>query len=209
MGYLNTREITVEAVLTKKGREKVANGEPLGITRYALADDEVDYSLWRADHPNGSEFAGNVILNQPLFEAFVDETQVMRYKLVSLPRRTAQVPVITVANENIILRTPGQTSEISPITRNGTNDQLGYTAVLHNAEIANLSVAPGASIDTTTGTVPAFLSDRDETRTQTRVGRRFTITSLPVRNDSTTRVTLVGNETGGSITIDIEIRAEG
>ena len=82
MGFLDNTCITVDAVLTKKGREKLASGiENFEITHYAFADDEIDYELWDTSHPNGSTYYGAVLDNMPLLEAFVDETQVMRYKL--------------------------------------------------------------------------------------------------------------------------------
>ena len=46
MGYLNNSTITVDAILTKKGRELLSKGQSqFNITQYAVADDEVDYSL--------------------------------------------------------------------------------------------------------------------------------------------------------------------
>ncbi len=66
MGFLNNTNITVDAVLTKKGRELLAKGEnQFNITKFALADDEVDYRLWDGTHPNGSDFYGNVIESMP------------------------------------------------------------------------------------------------------------------------------------------------
>ena len=93
MGFLNNTSITVDAVLTKKGRELLAKGEnQFNITKFALADDEVDYRLWDVTHPNGSDYYGNVIESMPLLEAFPDENHVMRYKLVTLPKSTQAMP---------------------------------------------------------------------------------------------------------------------
>lgn len=210
MGYLNTKEITIEAVLTKAGREKIANGQPLGITRFALADDEVDYNLWRSDHPNGSEFAKDVISNLPLMEAFVDETQVMRHKLVSLPRKTDKMPVITVPTTQITLQA-GDQAVINPTTKNGSNEQLGYTAILHNSEYAYVGVAAGGAVSTTTGTIPIFLSEEDSVRTQTAIGRKFVVTGKTIRNVgsstyASTKLTIIGNETGGTVLVDIDVK---
>ena len=45
MGYLNNQVITVDAILTKKGRELLAkNDGSFRITQFALADDEIDYT---------------------------------------------------------------------------------------------------------------------------------------------------------------------
>jgi len=81
MGFLDNTSITVDAILTKKGRELLARGQDeFRITKFALADDEIDYNLWDTSHPNGSNYYGAVIENMPLLEAFVDENQLMRYK---------------------------------------------------------------------------------------------------------------------------------
>ena len=43
MGYLDNSILTIDAVLTKKGRELLARGDgSFAITQFALADDEVD-----------------------------------------------------------------------------------------------------------------------------------------------------------------------
>lgn len=209
-GFLNAKEQVVEAILTDKGREKLANGQPLGITKFALSDDEVDYGLYNNSHPNGSEFAGAVIQNMPTLEAFTDETQSMRYKLITLPASTVRLPVVTVPTQSIILEGDGFQAEITPNTRNGTNDQLGYTAVLRDSTVATLGVAAGGAVRTETGSVPNFLSEADEARTQTVVARKFTVTAntvLPTEVRSTT-VTLIGNQTGGTVTVDITVVGE-
>ena len=54
MGYLNGNTITVDAILTKHGRKKLAQGQSLGITQFSLSDDGIDYSLWNSSHPSGS-----------------------------------------------------------------------------------------------------------------------------------------------------------
>ena len=43
MGYLDNSSVTVDAILTLKGRELLAQGgNAFNITQFALADDEVD-----------------------------------------------------------------------------------------------------------------------------------------------------------------------
>ena len=92
MGFLNNTTVTVDAILTKKGRELLAQGtNAFQVTKFALADDEVDYRLWDTSHPNGSDYYGNVIESMPLLEAFPDENHVMRYKLVTLPKNTQKM----------------------------------------------------------------------------------------------------------------------
>ncbi len=87
MGYLNNQVITVDAILTKKGRETLAkNDGSFQITQFALADDEIDYTIYNPTHPSGSTFYGEAIENMPLLEAFPFETQIMKYHLTPLPQ---------------------------------------------------------------------------------------------------------------------------
>ena len=66
MGFLNNTTVTVDAILTKKGRELLAQGtNAFNITKFALADDEVDYRLYDTSHPNGTDFYGAVIEAMP------------------------------------------------------------------------------------------------------------------------------------------------
>jgi len=140
MGFLNNTSVTVDAILTKKGRELLARGQDeFKITKFALADDEIDYSLWDTAHPNGSNYYGAVIENMPLLEAFVDENQVMRYKLVSLPKNTAKLPILEIPSPTLVFNGPGITQTISPNTRNGSDNESGYNFILHDAVIANLT----------------------------------------------------------------------
>jgi len=140
MGFLNNTSVTVDAILTKKGRELLARGQDeFRITKFALSDDEIDYSLWDTAHPNGSNYYGAVIENMPLLEAFVDENQVMRYKLVSLPKNTAKLPILEIPSPTLVFNGPGITQTITPNTRNGSDNESGYNFILHDAIIANLT----------------------------------------------------------------------
>jgi len=86
MGYLSNSVLTVDAILTTKGRELLAkNDGSFKITQFALADDEINYTLYNPSHPSGSNYYGEAIVNMPLLEAFPQETQIMKYKLITLP----------------------------------------------------------------------------------------------------------------------------
>jgi hypothetical protein len=118
MGYLNNSTVTVDAILTKKGRELLArNNGSFQITQFALSDDEIDYTLYNPNHPSGSAFYGEAIEAMPVLEAFPDETQIMKYKLVTLPRGTAKLPIINIGYSNISLR-QGASLAITPQTLN-------------------------------------------------------------------------------------------
>ena len=99
MGYLNNSSVTVDAILTLKGRELLAKGkDAFNITQFAIGDDEIDYSLFNPDHPLGTSYYGTIIENMPITEAIPDETQALRYKLITLPKQTTNIPVISVGN---------------------------------------------------------------------------------------------------------------
>ena len=118
MGYLNNQIITVDAILTKKSRELLAREDgSFRITQFALADDEIDYTLYNPTHPSGSSFYGEALENMPLLEAFPDETQIMKYKLVTLPRGTAKMPVLDIGFASITLA-QGASLAITPQTLN-------------------------------------------------------------------------------------------
>jgi len=206
MGFLNNTNITVDAVLTKKGRELLAKGEnQFNITKFALADDEVDYRLWDVTHPNGSDYYGTVIESMPLLEAFPDENHVMRYKLVTLPKSTQAMPILEVAQSAVRLRRLNSVSVVNPSTQNGSDDTLGYTFILHNQSLARLRVRAGAQTSATGTTVPFFLDEDDLPNSTSVVGKSVEIRPKRLTRTQTTQLTIVGNETAATTTINITV----
>ena len=107
MGVLDNTSVTVDAILTKKGREKLAKGEgQFRITKFALGDDEIDYNLYDVTHPNGSNFYGEAIENMNLLEAVPDQNLSLRFKLTDVSNgsggsTTAYVMSLTPANTTL------------------------------------------------------------------------------------------------------------
>ncbi len=140
MAILNPSFVTVDAVLTKKGRELLArNDGSFQITQFSLADDEVDYTLYNPTHPSGSAYYGEAIEAMPIIEAFPDEAQIMRYKLVTLPRGTSKMPVISLGSTSIILK-QGASLSITPQTlnylgANSTFETNGYVMSVADVRI--------------------------------------------------------------------------
>jgi len=208
MGYLNNATLTVDAILTKKGRELLAKGEGFNITQFAVADDEVDYTLYTTAHPLGTDFFGSIIENMPVLEASPDETQGMRFKLVTLRRGTKEIPIIAIGTTNIVL-TAGQSNAfpIRPTTSKGLNGAgFGYTVTLHNADAATLN---GSGLPATVrATTPTFLSDVQSANATVAVGLEFTLIPKDVASQIVTQLTVVGNQTGASITIPVTVNPE-
>jgi hypothetical protein len=149
MGYLNNTVVTVDAILTTKGRQLLAqNDGSFRITQFALADDEIDYTLYNPNQPSGSAYYGEAIINMPLLEAFPNETQTMKYKLITLPRGTAKLPILAVPT--IISLKQGQSQIIQPETLNYTGgntiEASGYTFTISDVRLT--STFEGVGINT-------------------------------------------------------------
>lgn len=203
MAYLDNSTITVDAILTKKGREKLASGQGLGITKFALGDDEVDYTLYEPAHPKGSAYYDAAIRAIPITEASPDETQVLKYKLVTLPKGTKKIPKVEFGVPSIsVTQTSGQVS-LTPTTSPSGNSQSGYTIVLANK---NAGSVVGQGTAAGSGTVPVFLGDEITTTAAVETGLTFTFIPNPnITQTIKTTLTVYGNETGGSQSIPVTI----
>ena len=90
MGILDNDTVIVDAILTKLGRDKLRQGQPLGITQYAFGDTGVDYNLYNPDHPSGSDAYGAAITSLPQLEAVPDDDVFMRSRLYGTGERGIQ-----------------------------------------------------------------------------------------------------------------------
>lgn len=220
MGYLNNQIVTVDAILTKKGRELLAkNDGSFRITQFAVADDEIDYTLYNPNHPSGSSFYGEAIENMPLLEAFPDENQIMKYKLVTLPRGTAKLPVLDLGYAAITLK-QGASIAITPQTLNylgnqQINETSGYSCTIADVRLASTFTGTGintaaaqqanAPINQTLGTnisrtVIGSQVNLRGTTINTLFGSTATAGSL-IR----TTLTFVGIDSGARLTIPLTI----
>ena len=208
MGYLNNSTITVDAILTKKGRELLARGrDEFKITQFALSDDEIDYDLYNADHPLGTAYYGAAIENMPIIEAIPDETQMMKYKLVTLPKGTARIPVVD-AGVTVLNLQGRQRSVISPSTINFTNGnmQYGYTAILSDSDVAEVRVTRSAPNQGGAPTVAQFIGDSEAAQSVTVSGMEFEIVAKEqLLSSKTATLLIIGNETGGRALITINV----
>jgi hypothetical protein len=98
MGYLdNSGDILLDAVLTDAGRARLAKGDgSFRIVKFALGDDEIDYSLYQVNANTGYEDLR--ILKLPIFEAFTNNTSTLNSKLLTYSNNTSllYLPVIQV-----------------------------------------------------------------------------------------------------------------
>jgi hypothetical protein len=214
MGYLNNQVVTIDAILTTKGRELLAkNDGSFRITQFALADDEIDYTLYNPTHPSGSSFYGEAIQNMPLLEAFPTETQIMKYKLATLPRGTAKLPVLDLGFSAVTL-VQGASLAITPQTLSYLGNTQAYETSGYSATISDvrlMSTFTGIGINT-----PAAENTNSTTTLGTNVSttvigsqinlRATTVNTLFGTNTQlSATLTVVGLDSGARLTIPITI----
>jgi hypothetical protein len=214
MGYLSNQIVTVDAILTKKGRELLAKGDgSFKITQFALADDEIDYTLYNPNHPNGSAYYGEAIEAMPLLEAFPDENQIMKYKLTTLPRGTAKLPLLDLGFAAIRLK-QGASLAITPQTLNylGAShafESSGYVATIADARV--LSNYNGVGINTPEATALNSTTTLGTNVSKTVIGTSINLTATTVNTlfggNTTlqTTITVIGRDSGARLTIPVTI----
>jgi len=214
MGYLNNSVVTVDAILTKKGRELLARGDgSFKITQFALSDDEIDYTLYNPSHPSGSAYYGEAIENMPVLEAFPDETQIMKYKLTTLPRGTAKLPILNLGYSSISLK-QGASLAISPETLNylgatSVFENGGYQATIADARLmgdfsgTGIATAEAQKLNSTT----TLGTNVSKTVIGTSINLRATTvnTLFGTRTNLQTTLTVIGRDSGARVSIPVTI----
>jgi len=216
MGYLNNSVVTVDAILTDTGRQLLAQNDGLfRITQFALADDEIDYTLYNPNHPSGSAYYGQAIDNMPLLEAFPQSTQVMKYKLTTLPRGTAKMPILDLGYTSIIIK-QGAALAITPQTLNyfggNTFEAAGYTATISDVRLFSTFEGVGVNSPSVTALNVANQTTTlgtsvSKTVVGTTINLRATTVNTLFGTNSILQATLtvVGRDSGARITIPITV----
>jgi hypothetical protein len=214
MGYLNNQVVTVDAILTTKGRELLAkNDGSFRITQFALSDDEIDYTLYNPEHPLGTAYFGEAIEAMPLLEAFPDENQIMKYKLTTLPRGTAKLPILDLGFSAIRLK-QGASLAITPQTLNylGSSQAFeagGYVATIADARV--LSTFNGVGVNTPEAEQLNSTTTLGTNVSKTVIGTSINLTGTTINtlfgeNTSLqTTITVIGRDSGARLTIPVTI----
>jgi len=217
MGYLSNTSVVVDAILTDKGRQLLAqNDGSFQITQFSLSDDEVDYTLYNPNHPSGSAFYGEAIENMPIIQAFPESQEIMKYKLITLPRGTAKLPVITVGYSTIVLK-QGASLSLTPQTLNylgatSTFEQSGYVATI--GDVRTMSAFNGVGITTAQATAlnATGVTTVGTNVSKTVIGTTINLTATTVNTlfgtNTTlyTTLTVVGRDSGARLFIPVQIQ---
>jgi hypothetical protein len=180
MGFLDNSSITVDAILTKKGRAILAAGGDLNITKFALSDEEVDYTLYDVTHPNGTDSYGTVIENMSLLEATPARTG-FRSHLVNESQAGSKITI----DETSYSVDAGVDISIKPGTVGMSAEN--YIFRIENTNIVRFS-GQGAAASTT--------------------DRLVTLKSRSINADATTTVTVQGVDSGLVSVVSITVKRD-
>jgi hypothetical protein len=214
MSYLSSTSVVVDAILTKKGRELLArNDGSFRITQFSLSDDEIDYTLYNPNHPSGSAFYGEAIEAMPILQAYPNDQEIMKYKLVTLPRGTAKLPVIDIGYNSISLR-QGASLSITPQTLNylgatSTYEQSGYVATI--GDVRTMSAFNGLGVNTPEATSLNTTTTIGTNVSKTVIGTTINLSATTLNTlfgiNSTlyTTLVIVGRDSGARISVPVNI----
>ena len=214
MSYLSSTSVVVDAILTKKGRELLArNDGSFRITQFSLSDDEIDYTLYNPNHPSGSAFYGEAIEAMPILQAYPNDQEIMKYKLITLPRGTAKLPVIDIGYNAISLR-QGASLSITPQTLNylgatSTYEQSGYVATI--GDVRTMSAFNGLGVNTPEATALNTTTTIGTNVSKTVIGTTINLTATTLNTlfgiNSTlyTTLVIVGRDSGARVSIPVNI----
>jgi len=172
MSFLdNSGDIILDAVLTETGRRRMAQGN-FKIVKFALGDDEIDYSLYKKNHSSGSAYYDLEILQTPVFEAFTQINAGINYGLLATAATDLlYMPVLkinekTAYGDNVRKRnglyyvtdTSGDTSAKN--IKSKLNDaSISY---LEGSTTGNSYIMVEGGLDTGFGTTPVGSSENRE-----------------------------------------------
>ena len=217
MGFINNTSYILNAVLTKKGREYLAkNDSRFNITKFALADDEVDYTLWNTAHPLGTSHYGAVLESMPLVEPVVDPEVVMKYKLITAPvgsKALAVIKNVTPLSVELLYTIDADGSanpedvDMTGITTGGLqnvyNDE-NYKFLILNSNIANITaIPPGDEVSSSEGSYV-------ETGRITKqvISREIKVTAKPIGpnpGELKTSLIITGQKSGAIFVVPITV----
>lgn len=215
MSYLSTTSVVVDAILTKKGRELLArNDGSFRITQFSLSDDEIDYTLYNPNHPSGSAFYGEAIEAMPIIQAYPNDVEIMKYKLITLPRGTAKIPVLDLGYAAITLK-QGASIAITPQTLNylgatSTFEQSGYVATIGDVRVASNFTGVGINTPEATSLNTTTTIGTNVSKTVIGTTINFTATTINTLFGSNTQLQttliVIGRDSGARISIPVTIK---
>ena len=178
MGFLDNSSTTVDAILTLKGRQLLSEGKGLGIVKFALSDEEIDYTLYDVSHPNGTDSFGSVIENMNLLEASPNRETFNSFlvdqSVSGLSLNVGTLTISTLDSEEPVA--------ITPNTKNGPVEDYIFT--ISNTNIIRFQNTPLA---------------------KTRTARGVNLIAQSISSSATATVRVTGVQTGLTAIISVTV----
>jgi hypothetical protein len=151
----------------------------------------------------------------PLLEAFPQETQIMKYKLATLPRGTAKLPVLDLGYTTITLQ-QGAALSVTPQTlnylgNNQTYETSGYSATISDVRLMNTYTGVGINTTSATTANQTSTTTLGTNVSKTIIGTQFNLRATTVNTlfgantQLSATLTVVGLDSGARVTIPIII----
>ena len=219
MGFINNTSYILNAVLTKKGKQYLSKSDSkFNITKFALADDEIDYTLWNSAHPRGSGHYGAVLEGTPMLEPCVDPEVVMKYKLFTMPVGTKSLPYInlgvtTLTGENA-LKTEYNGGNRSPWTFNdhvinpttvgadGAFSSEKYSFLVLNKNVVDIGTDQGENANFNVG---AIYNEETGRLSKKVISRVATIRTQTLTFNRETSIIITGQMSGAVYVLPVAV----
>jgi len=199
MGFLDSSSSIVTAILTRKGRELLANNDgSFRITKFSFGDDEINYQLFNA----ATDYDGD-ILQLPVLEPSSNELTALRYRLVTAPQGAIQVAYLVANPSQAVLQNASVVNPRFPnnviitiSTQAGTDSQ--YSVRSRSTSIVNVSS-------------PIVTSQINQTSSIQGAGTAGGSTSFAFvqvyagSQDGTSYIDIIGRDTGALISIPVTV----
>ena len=135
MAFLDSSTAVIDAILTRKGRELLAqNDGSFQITKFAFGDDEINYQLYDATKSTDQDAD---ILNLPVLEPISNEDVALLYRLITLPTGSLKIANLSISPVSGTVNY-GDDLNIEVVTNNG-EDAQGYAATVRDTDIGVLT----------------------------------------------------------------------
>jgi len=190
MGLFNGTNVSVEAILTTRGRELLSKDSgKLDITKFALGDEEIDYTLYDTTHPNGDVSFGTIIENTIPIEASPTRQNLKSYLV---PSNKSFHNEKLIVPQDVTLK-PDTLFIVEPITRSG-GLELGedYLFTIQNTNIIT------------------FVNETENNKniTKTFTGKKITVSSNRINPGATTTITVRGDDSNLTKTVVVTVESD-
>lgn len=179
MAFLdNSGDIILDAVLTDTGRFRLAQGNgSFKIAKFALGDDEIDYSLYDKTNVSGSAYYDLSILQTPVLEAFTNNASSLKSKLLTITRTNLlYLPIIKLNDSAALFKKHSSGVHIVAVD-NTTRNEIGTAdGIIDGVENNQGKIRVDQGIDTVAGgltSVDPISQDLRETQYILEIDNRF------------------------------------